>query len=68
LQISWNYNNFRHGGKNFYMVKDTRFKVVKLYDGDQGTKLLEQGFAFQDYRLIMRPPYNWEELEKFLIN
>jgi Holliday junction resolvase len=28
FQISWNYNNFRHGGKNYYIVKDTRSKVL----------------------------------------
>ena len=44
LQISWNYNNFRHGGKNYYIVQDTRSKVLKLYDGDKGRELKELGF------------------------
>ena len=44
LQISWNYNNFRHGGKNYYIVQDTRSKVLKLYDGDKGRELKEKGF------------------------
>ena len=44
LQISWNYNNFRHGGKNYYIVQDTRSKVIKLYGGDKGRELKELGF------------------------
>ena len=44
LQISWNYNNFRNGGKNYYIVQDTRSKVLKLYDGDKGRELKELGF------------------------
>ena len=44
LQISWNYNNFRHGGKNYYIVQDTRSKVLKLYDGDKGRELKKLGF------------------------
>ena len=34
LQISWNYNHFQENGKNYYIVRDTRSKVIKLYDGD----------------------------------
>ena len=45
LQISWNYNNFRHGGKNYYIVQDTRSKVLKLYGGDKGRELKELGFT-----------------------
>jgi len=44
LQISWNYKNFRNGGKNYYIVRDTRSKVLKLYDGDKGRELKEHGF------------------------
>ena len=44
LQISWNYNNFRNGGKNYYIVQDTRSKVLKLYGGDKGRELKELGF------------------------
>jgi hypothetical protein len=46
LQISWNYNNFRHGGKNYYIVQDTRSKDLKLYDGDKGRELKEQGYLY----------------------
>ena len=46
LQISWNYNNFRHGGKNYYIVQDTRSKVIKLYDGDKGRELKEHGWKY----------------------
>ena len=44
LQISWNYNHFQENGKNYYIVRDTRSKVIKLYDGDKGRELKEQGF------------------------
>ena len=68
LQISWNYNNFRHGGKNYYMVKDTRSKVIKLYGGDQGAWINEQGFKAEPNYHEMRPPYNWKEFEDFLFD
>jgi len=44
LQISWNYNHFQENGKNYYIVRDARSKVIKLYDGDKGRELKEQGF------------------------
>ena len=44
LQISWNYNHFKENGKNYYIVRDTRSKVIKLYNGDKGRELKEQGF------------------------
>ena len=44
LQISRNINIFQHGGKNYYLVQDTRSKVIKLYGGDKGRELKEQGF------------------------
>ena len=68
LQISWNYNNFRHGGKNYYMVKDTRSKVIKLYGGDQGAWINEKGFKAEPNHHEMRPPYNWKEFEEFLFD
>jgi hypothetical protein len=66
LQISWNYNNFRHGGKNYYIVQDTRSKVLKLYDGDKGRELKEKGFLYDDHSLILPPPTNWNDLQSFL--
>ena len=36
LQISWNFNHFQENGKNYYLVRDTRSKVIKLYEGDKG--------------------------------
>ena len=66
LQISWNYNNFRHGGKNYYIVQDTRSKVIKLYDGDKGRELKEKGFLYDDHSLILPPPTNWNDLQSFL--
>ena len=44
LQISWNYNHFQENGKNYYIVRDTRSKVIKLYSGNKGRELKEQGF------------------------
>ena len=66
LQISWNYNNFRHGGKNYYIVQDTRSKLLKLYDGDKGRELKEQGWKYHGHSLILPPPTKWEDLQSFL--
>ena len=66
LQISWNYNNFRHGGKNYYIVQDTRTKDLKLYDGDKGRELKEQGWKYRGHSLILPPPTKWEDLQSFL--
>ena len=66
LQISWNYNNFRHGGKNYYIVQDTRSKDLKLYDGDKGRELKEQGWKYRGHSLILPPPTKWEDLQSFL--
>ena len=66
LQISWNYNNFRHGGKNYYIVQDTRSKDLKLYDGDKGRELKEQGYLYGGHSLILPPPTNWNDLQSFL--
>ena len=66
LQISWNYNNFRHGGKNYYIVQDTRSKVLKLYDGDKGRELAKQGYLYGGHSLILPPPTKWEDLQSFL--
>jgi len=68
LQISWNYNNFRNGGKNYYIVRDTRSKVIKLYDGDKGREIKEHGFAGADFCLIVPPPTNWKILEERLFS
>ena len=66
LQISWNYNNFRHGGKNYYIVQDTRSKVIKLYDGDKGREIKEKGFLYGGQSLILPPPTKWDDLQSFL--
>ena len=44
FQISWNYNHFQENGNNYYIVRDTRSKVIKLYNGNKGRELKEQGF------------------------
>ena len=49
LQISWNYNHFQQSGNNYYIVRDTRSKVIKLYNGDKGKELKEQGFKYHDH-------------------
>ena len=67
LQISWNYNHFQENGKNYYIVRDTRSKVIKLYSGDKGRELKEQGFKCP-CNAELRPPYNWQRLEDELFN
>ena len=46
LQISWNYKNFQENPNNFYIVQAPRLKVIKLYDGNKGRELLENGFDY----------------------
>ena len=67
LQISWNYNHFQQNGKNYYIVRDTRSKVIKLYDGDKGRELKEQGFKCP-CNVELRPPYNWNALRDYLFS
>ena len=64
LQISWNYNNFRNGGKNYYIVRDTRSKVIKLYDGDKGRELKEQGWKYNG-DIKFSDPIDWKKLSEF---
>ena len=61
LQISWNYNHFQENGKNYYIVRDTRSKVIKLYDGDKGRELHRDGFRVPCI-VELRPPYYWKGL------
>ena len=71
LQISWNYNNFRHGGKNYYIVQDTRSKVVKIYDGDKGRELAEQGFKYDKTVAVMerlKTIGDWREFQDHIFN
>ena len=65
LQISWNYNHFQENGKNYYIVRDTRSKVIKLYDGDKGRELHRDGFRVP-CNVELRPPYDWEQLQDHL--
>ena len=67
LQISWNYNNFRHGGKNYYIVQDTRSKVLKLYDGDKGRELKEKGFLYDGGQSFIVPD-DWQKLGDLLFS
>ena len=71
LQISWNYNHFQQNGKNYYIVRDTRSKVIKLYDGDKGRELKEQGFKCPCI-VELRPPYDselgWKILRNYLFS
>jgi len=67
LQISWNYNNFRNGGKNYYIVQDTRSKVLKLYSGDKGRELKKLGFKCP-CSLQLEPPTDWQKLGNYLFS
>ena len=65
LQISWNYKHFQENGKNYFLVKHTEQKTLKLYDGDKGKELKESGFRVPCI-VELRPPYNWEQLRDYL--
>ena len=67
LQISWNYNNFRNSGKNYYIVQDARSKVIKVYSGDKGRELKELGFKCP-FSLQLEPPTDWKRLENYLFD
>ncbi len=62
LQISWNYNHFQENGNNYYIVRDTRSKVIKLYNGNKGRELKEQGFKCPSI-MTFDYPYRWIDLE-----
>ena len=62
LQISWNNKHFQENGKNYYIVRDTRSKVIKLYNGDKGRELKEQGFKCPCI-MTLDYPYRWIDLE-----
>ena len=69
LQISWNYNHFQENGKNYYIVRDTRSKIIKLYDGDKGREIKEHGWncggiMIPPYRFKF--PYDWERMSRLL--
>ena len=65
LQISRNINIFQHGGKNYYLVQDTRSKVIKLYNGNKGREIKELGFKCP-CSLQLEPPTDWKRLENYL--
>ena len=67
LQISWNYNNFRHGGKNYYIVQDTRSKVIKIYDGDKGRELAKYGFNYEESIAVIESPIDWKHFEFMIL-
>ena len=68
LQISWNYNNFRHGGKNYYIVQDTRSMVIKLYTGDKGQEIAKNGFLYDNNIAVFTYPYNWADINNKLFS
>ena len=49
LQISWNDKHFQENGKNYFLVKHTEQRIIKLYDGDKGRELKEHGFEYHDH-------------------
>ena len=62
LQISWNNKHFQENGNNYYIVQDTRSKVIKLYSGNKGRELKEQGFKCT-CTFLLEPPYDWTMLD-----
>ena len=67
LQISWNYNHFQENGKNYFLVKHTEQRIIKLYDGDKGKELKCDGFRVPCI-VELRPPYDWKGLSDKLFN
>lgn len=67
LQISWNFKHFQEKGKNYYIVKDARSKVLKLYSGDKGRELKEFGFKCP-CSLQLEPPTDWQKLENYIFS
>ena len=61
LQISWNYNHFQENGKNYFLVKHTEQRIIKLYEGNKGKELKEKGFRVPCIAEL-RPPYDWKGL------
>ena len=62
LQISWNYKHFRQGFNNYYIVRDTRSKLTKIYHGDKGRELAEKGFSLPpEYEFD--PPIDWWQFD-----
>jgi len=68
FQISWNYNNFKHGGKNYYIVQDTRSMVIKLYSGDKGQEIAKKGFLYDNNIAVFTHPYNWQDISNKLFS
>ena len=64
-QISWNYNHFQENGKNYFLVKHTEQRIIKLYDGDKGKELKESGFRVPCIAKL-EPPYDWNALHDYL--
>ena len=62
-----NYNNFRHGGKNYYIVQDTRSKVIKIYDGNKGRELAKYGFNYEESIAVMESPIDWKHFEFMIL-
>ena len=67
LQISWNYKHFQQNGKNYFFVKHTEQRIIKLYEGNKGKELKESGFRVPCI-MELRPPYNWNELRDYLFD
>ena len=61
-QIATNFNIFKYGKNNYYIVRDTRSKVIKLYNGNKGRELKEQGFKCPSI-MTLDYPYRWFDLE-----
>ena len=70
LQISWNYNNFTNGGKNYYLIKHIERRTIKLYDGDKGADLssspVDRVPCLLDISPTVGVKYNYKALDDFL--
>ena len=66
-QISWNYKHFQENGKNYFLVKHLEQSTIKLYDGDKGRELKEQGWKYDGGTSFVFP-YDWKWLGDFLFS
>ena len=70
-QISLNSNIFEVYGKNYFLVKHIEQRIIKLYDGDKGRELKEQGWKYGDGTIppyYFEFPYDWERMTRLMFS